>query len=178
MIDPVLVLADGRHELERDAVHVGVLGGEEAVLVGLVGAAAQAAADDLLAQQLGAERADAEDVGDGVGVPALGEHGDGDDAADRLAELARLADGVHHLAHDLAVVDVLGLAAGDAAGVLGAELLDLDGGDLLELIGQLVARLELEGVDEDRARPGDRLAVVDVGEQRRACRAPRRTGSR
>ena len=73
---PVPVLADGGHELERDAVHVGVLGGEEAVLVGLVGAAAQAAADDLLAQELGAERADAEDVGDGVGVPALGEHRD------------------------------------------------------------------------------------------------------
>ena len=86
--DAVLVFADGGHELERDAVHVGVLGGEEAVLVWLVGAAAQAAADDLLAEQLGAERADAEDVGDGVGVPALGEHGDGDDAADRLAELA------------------------------------------------------------------------------------------
>src|SRR5512146_2049391 len=68
--DAVAVLADGRHEGERDAVDIGVLRGEEAVLVGFVGAAAQAAADDLLAQELGAERADAEDVGDGVGVPA------------------------------------------------------------------------------------------------------------
>ena len=91
--DAVAVLADGRHEGERDAVDIGVLRGEEAVLVGFVGAAAQAAADDLLAQELGAERADAEDVGDGVGVPALGEHGDRHDAADRLAELADLADG-------------------------------------------------------------------------------------
>ena len=169
---PVPVLADGGHELERDAVHVGVLGGEQAVLVRLVGAAAQAAADDLLAQQLGAERPDAEDVGDGVGVPALGEHRDRDDAADRLAELSGLADGVHHLPHDLPVVHLLGLPAGDTAGVFATELLDLGRGDLLELRGQALAGLELDGVDEDGARTRDRLAVVDVGEQRELAGHP------
>ena len=82
------------------------------VLVQIVGLAAQRAADDLLAKKLRAEGADAEDVGDGVGVPPLGEHRDRDDAADRLAELARLADGVHHLAQQVLVGDVLGLLAG------------------------------------------------------------------
>ena len=83
-----------------------------------------------------------------------------------------LADGVHHLAHDLPVVNVFGLPARDAAGVFGAELLDLGRGDLLELRGQALAGLELEGVDEDRARPRDRLAVVDVGEQRELAGHP------
>ena len=85
-------------EVERDAHDVGVLDVEQAILVELIRLAAQAAADDLLAQQLRAECADAEDVGDGVGVPALGQHRYRDDAADLLAEAARAADGVHHLA--------------------------------------------------------------------------------
>ena len=58
-------------------------------LVELVRLAAQRAADDLLAEELSAEGADAQDMGDGVRVPALGEHGDGDDATDRAAELLR-----------------------------------------------------------------------------------------
>ena len=69
-------------EVERDAEHVGVLDVEEILLVQVVGLAAQRAADDLLAQKLGAEGAHAEHVGDGVGVPAFGQHGDGDHAAD------------------------------------------------------------------------------------------------
>ncbi len=98
-------------EVERNAEDVGVLDVEQALLVQVVGLAAQRAADDLLAEELRAEGADAEDVGDGVGVPALGEHRDRDDAADRLAEPARLADGVHDLAQQLLVGDVLGLRA-------------------------------------------------------------------
>jgi len=46
-----------RDELERDAVDVRVLGVEALVVVDGVGAATQATADDLLAQQLAAERA-------------------------------------------------------------------------------------------------------------------------
>jgi len=90
------------------------------------------------------------------------EHGDRDDAADRLAEFAGLADGVHHLPHDLPVVHILRLPARDAASVFGAELLDLGRGDLLELRGQALAGLELERVDEDGARSRDRFAVIDV----------------
>ncbi len=76
-------------------------------LVQVVGLAAQRATDDLLAEELRAEGADAEDVGDGVGVPAFGQHRDRDDAADGAAELARLADGVHDLAEQLLVGDVV-----------------------------------------------------------------------
>ena len=54
-----------------------------AIVVGVVRLAAQRAADDLLAEELRAEGADAQHVRDGPGVPALGEHRDGDDAADR-----------------------------------------------------------------------------------------------
>ena len=58
-------------EVEGNAEDVGIFDIEQALLVQLVGLAAQRAADDLLAEKLGAEGADAEDVGDGVGVPAL-----------------------------------------------------------------------------------------------------------
>jgi hypothetical protein len=74
-------------EGERHAVHVGVLRLEEALVVRGVGPSAQTAAHHLLAQELRAERPHAQDVGDGVGVPALGEHGHRDHAADLLAEL-------------------------------------------------------------------------------------------
>ena len=84
---------------------------KQPVFVQVVGLAAQRAADDLLAEQLGAEGAHAQDVGDGVGVPAFGEHGDRDDAADRVAEPAVLADGVHDLAQQVLIGEVLGLAA-------------------------------------------------------------------
>jgi hypothetical protein len=61
-------------EVERHAEDVGVLGVEEPFLVEVVGLAAERAADHLLAQQLRAEGADAEDVRHVVRVPALGEH--------------------------------------------------------------------------------------------------------
>ena len=76
-------------EVERNAEDVGVLDVEQVLLVQVVGLAAQRAADDLLAQQLSAEGADAEDMGDGVRVPAFGEHRDGDDAADRARRAGR-----------------------------------------------------------------------------------------
>ena len=48
-------------------------------------------------------------MGDGVGVPAFREHRNRDDAADRAAQLAVLADGVHDFAEQFLVGDVLGL---------------------------------------------------------------------
>ena len=97
-------------EVEGNAEHVGIFDIEQTFFVQVVGLAAQGAADDLLAQELRAEGADAEDVGDGIGVPALGEHRDGDDAADGAAELAGLADGVHDLAEQFLVGDVFACA--------------------------------------------------------------------
>ena len=74
-------------EVERNAHDVGVFDVEQAGLrVEIVGLAAQAAPDHLFAQKLGAERADAEDVGHGVGVPAFGQHRHRNHATDLLAE--------------------------------------------------------------------------------------------
>ena len=74
-------------------------------VVELVGLAAQRAADDLLAQKLRAESANAEDMGDSVGVPAFGQHGHRHDAANLLAETPWLADGVHDLAQKVLIRD-------------------------------------------------------------------------
>ncbi len=85
-------------EIKGDAEDVRVLGIEEPLLVEVVGPAAERPLDDLLAEKLGAEGADTEDVGDVVGVPPFGEHGNRDDAADVAPERAGFADGVHDLA--------------------------------------------------------------------------------
>ena len=167
------------NERERDAVDLGVFGLEPAFVVGGIAHAPQGAADDLLAEKLGAERADAEDVGDGVGVPAFGEHRDADDAFDVLAELARLADGVHHFAEQVFVGEVLGVAAGEAGAVFGLELVDLAGGDLLEVGAHRLAGFELLAVDQDRVRAGEasrrgrrRCGRWAAGRLRRSFRSP------
>ena len=142
-------------EREWHAVDLGVLGLEPAsVWVDGVVAPPQAAADDLLAEQLAAERADAEDVGDGVGVPALGEHGDRDHAADVLAELALLADGVHRLAQQVGVGELVHVGARVAQPVGLLERLDLSRGRLPELRSERFAGLQLLRVDEDGPLPG------------------------
>ena len=75
-----------RREVEGDAENVGIFDVEQAVFIQIVGLAAQAAADDLLAQKLRAEGADAENVRDGVRVPAFRQHRDGNDAAHLFAQ--------------------------------------------------------------------------------------------
>ena len=177
-------------ERERHAVDLGVLGLEPAG-VGVDGVVAppQAAADDLLAEQLAAERADAEDVGDGVGVPALGEHGDRDHAADVLAELALLADGVHRLAQQVGVGELVHVGARVAQPVGLLERLDLSRRRLPELGAERLAGFELLRVDEDRALPGAsrrrprRCSAAggcrrQGGWSRRAFRPPGRRSSR
>ena len=64
------------------------------------------------------------------------------------------------------VVDLLDVGAGVALAVLRLEGRDLGGRDLLEVVLHPLAGLELRRVDEDRARPRERLAVDDVDEQR------------
>ena len=102
-----------REPAERHAEDVGVLRGQHAVVADGVAPPPQPAAHHLLAQQPRAERPHAEDVRHRVAVPALGEHRHGHDAADVLAELALLADRVQHLAHQVFVGQVLGVAAGE-----------------------------------------------------------------
>ena len=79
--------------------------------------AAKAAPDDLLAEKLGAEGADAEDVRHGIGVPALGEHRDRDDAADLLAELAGLPTVFMTSRSRSSSVELVGVAPGKRAGL-------------------------------------------------------------
>ena len=57
-----------------------------------------------------AEGAEADDVGDRIGVPAFGEHGDGNDAADVGAERVGLADGVDDFAQQVGIVELFGCA--------------------------------------------------------------------
>ena len=79
-----------RREAEGNAENVGVFDVEQLLVVFLIGLAAQRAANDLFAQQLRAKGAHAQNMRDRIGVPAFGQHGDGDDAADGFAEPARL----------------------------------------------------------------------------------------
>jgi hypothetical protein len=153
-------------EGEWHAVDLGVLGGEAAgVGVDGVTTSAQPAPDYLLAQQLAAERADPEDVGDGVCIPALGEHGDRDDAADVLAELAPLADGVHRLAQQVGVGELVDVGAGVAQPVGGLERRHFYCGVGEEVTTERLARLEPDRVDQHRPHPGAPCSVHDVAEQ-------------
>ena len=154
-----------RQERERHPVDVGVLGLEFRLVVGGVAHPPKGAADDLLAEQLRAEGPDAENVGHGAGVPSLGQHRDAHDATDLLAELAGLADGVHHFAEQVFVGQILGVAAREPGAVLGLELVDLQGGDLLELGAHRIARFQLLAVDQDRERSGFPSPVFDVAEK-------------
>ncbi len=122
---------------------------------------AQCAADHLLAEQLGSEGADANDVGDRVRVPPLRQHRNGDDAADALAEPAGLADRVHDLAQQLGVRDRLrGRASAFARGFLALELFDLRSGEFSEPRIERITGLDLLAVDEQRVRLGQPVAVV------------------
>jgi hypothetical protein len=98
---------------------------------------------------LGSEGADAEDMGDGVRVPALGEHRDGDDAADLLAKLVRLPHRVHHFAEEVLVGEVLGLpGVAGALDDLAAETVDLVLCHAPEVVVEGFAGLELFAVDQ------------------------------
>ena len=97
---------------------------------------------------------------------------DGDDAPDRSAESSRLADGVHDLAEEILVGQVLSLAAVAGPGDdLAAEALDLVAGGVAEALVEGFARVELLAVDEQRARAGERVAVliVEIAEEGQAA---------
>ena len=109
-------------------------------------------------------------MGDGVGVPAFGEHRDGDDAADGTAKLAGLANGVHDLAEQFLVGDVVaGTGITAALHDLAAKAFDLVGGHAAEVVVQRVAGFELLAVDEERVRARERVAggFVEIAEQAR-----------
>ena len=155
-------------EIERNAEHVGVLDVELPLVVQVVRLPAQRAPDHLLAQELRAEGADTENVGDGVRIPSLGEHGHRHHAADGFAQTARLADGVHRLAEQVLVGEVLGLATvAGALDDLAPKTIDLVGGHPPEILVEPLTALELLAVDEQCLRAGERVAMlVEVLEQR------------
>ena len=149
-------------EVEGDAQNVGIFDGKHAVLVVVVVLTAQTATDDLLAKKLGAERANAEDVRNGVGIPALGEHGNGDDAANGFAELAFLANGVHHLAEKIGIGDFAGLLDIAAFDHFAAEALDFVGGHFAEIFVERFARFELFAINQQSAGSGVAVAGLVV----------------
>ena len=161
-----------RREVEGNAEDVGIFHIEKPFFVQIVGLATQRAANDLLAQELRAEGANAENMGDGVGIPALGEHRDRDDAADGTAKLAGLADGVHDLAEQFLVGDVFaGTRVAGALDDLAAKALDLVGRHAAEVVVERIARFELLAVDEQRVRARQRVAVVS-SKLRNSARRP------
>ena len=166
----------GGDEVERHAVHLGVLGVEPAVVVDGVGASTQRTPDNLLAQQPGTKGTDTENVGDRVGVPTFGEHVHADHAAHALTEATLLANGVHHFAQQVLIVEGLDIDRWVTTPQLDLVLLDLMRGGLLEVILHSVAGLQLSGVDQDRARAGDPRPIIHVRQQlqltrTRACAA-------
>ena len=163
-------------EVEGDAEHVGVFDVEHPLLVQIVGLPAQRPADHLLAQELCAERVHSEHVGDGAGVPALGQHGDGHHAAGVAAKTAGLPDGVHDLSEQVLVGEVLGLpAVPRPLDDLAAEPLDLVAGGGPEVPVERLPGLELLAVDEQGTGPRKRTAVlVEVPEEREPARHQRR----
>ena len=75
-------------------------------------------------------------MADGVGIPALGEHRHRHHAANRLAELPWLAYGVHHLAEQVLVADVLCLLAA-------ARALDYFTAEPLYLVGSYLSEIQV-----------------------------------
>ena len=149
-------------ECERDAEDVGIFDSEQiGRRVQIVRLPAQRAADDLLAEKLGSEGADANDVGHCVRVPPLRQHRYGDDAADAFAEPTRFADRVHNLAQQLGIRDCLrGRASAFAGGLLALELFDFRSREFAERGIERVAGLDLFAVYEQRIRLGQAVAKV------------------
>ena len=160
----------GGREVEGDAENVRVLDAQQVFSVEIAGLAAEGASDHLLAQQLGTEGPHPENMGHGVGVPALAQHGHRDDAAYRFTEPSRFPDGVHDLPEQVLVTDVLGLTA--VAGALDDVLpkaLDFGRRHPAKARIEGIAGLELFAVDEEGTGAAERAAVVvEVPEQLQA----------
>ena len=85
-------------------------------------------------------------MGNGVGIPSLGEHRDTDHALDVFTQLARLANGIHHFPEQVFVGKVVRIPARKAGAIIRLELLNFTGGDLLEVVAHRLAGFELLAV--------------------------------
>ena len=106
-------------------------------------------------------------MGYGVGIPPFGEHGHRYHATDVLPQPAVLADGVHHLAEQFLLGDIVGLfPVAGALDAFPAEPLDLVGGGPAEIVAEFLAGLKLLAVDLHGSRNGVAAAAfVEVAEQ-------------
>ena len=140
--------------------------------VEVIGLAPQRPSNDLLAQKLGAEGANSQDVGDIGRVPAFGEHGDRHNAPNARSQLAILADSVHNLTEQFLIGDVFGSACiVSAFNDLAAEAFDLVGRHGSKTLIEGIAGLELLGVDKDGIGARERVpgAIVKVAEKSQAA---------
>ena len=162
---------DGRdlrlgREVKRNAHDVGIFGIElpfgrgQRRIDGIIVQPPKRAPDDLLAQKLGAEGADAKDVGDAVGVPALRQHGNGNDAADLLPKPVLLTDRVHHFTEKFGIRDFAIIAGAGPLNFLALELLDFERGHLAKILVERPAGLDLVTVDQERVGAGKAIAVL------------------
>jgi hypothetical protein len=86
-------------------------------------------------------------MGNGVGVPPFGQHGDRDYAAHLFAKPSFLADCVHDLAQKVGVGNVPDFARIITLGDLTLELLDLERGGTTKVIIQRFPGLKLLAAD-------------------------------
>ena len=84
-------------KVEGDTEHIGILDTEEVLFIEFIGLTAQCTTYHLLTKQLSTECAHTQYMGDGIGIPAFGQHGDRDHTADRFPKCSRLTNGIHHL---------------------------------------------------------------------------------
>ena len=120
-------------------------------------AAAQGSPGDLLAQKLQAEFSQADDVRDGVCIPAFRKHGDGDDAAHMLTERTALADSVNDFAENFRVRNILSRACAPDARILAFEEFDFRSKDFAEVLVHLSGIFQRIAVYEQSRRLGTRL---------------------
>src|SRR5262249_32541838 len=99
------------------------------------------APNDLLAEELGTKSTHAQHMGDRVGIPTLGEHGNRYDTTNRSTQLTVLAHSIHNFAKQRYVVQFLPSLAilrqlAAALNNLASESLDLVGSHVAEVIVQ------------------------------------------
>ena len=157
-------------EVERNTQYICVFHVEQALLVEIVRLAAQRAAYDLLAKKLCAEGSHAEDMCDGLGIPAFGQHGNRHDAPDGPAKAAFFSNSVHDFTKQVLIGNVLGLTAVTGTfDYFPAETLDLVGSHVAKVLIERVAGLELLTVDQECMGPAKRVVVlIKISEELKA----------
>ncbi|OQC52731.1 MAG: hypothetical protein BWX55_01553 [Deltaproteobacteria bacterium ADurb.Bin022] len=103
----------------------------------------------------------------GVGVPALGQHGNRNNAADRIAQAVFFADRIHDFPKQVLVGQILRLAAvASALNNFTAIAFNFFFGHCSKIVIQCFTRFQLLAVNQERSWPGQRVAVfIVIGKQ-------------